>query len=181
MNRKWETKTADESALEYAPIQWVRESDRNTSVRNGFKAGFQARDEEVKQLQELLGECKNMIKQLVDSSLYSAEETERIKNEIYPTIETCGCESPCDCTYPVGWIDLDQHKYHCYGTEIMADEFLQKIKGDGDGNAMKCKIRFKVGYWIYRFGYSVCMFGLKVGAIDKEKFLKHWQAASDEK
>lgn len=51
-------KTKEELAEEYSPVTWVQGIDIGTSARYGFLAGFQARNEEVKQLKELLLDCE---------------------------------------------------------------------------------------------------------------------------
>lgn len=85
----------------------------------------------------LLDDSVKMIHKVVDASLFSASETDRICKELFPKVESCDCEPPCDCQYPLGYLDLKGHKYHCYGTEIMANEFLDGLEKKGVANAKR--------------------------------------------
>lgn len=58
------------------------------------------------------------------SNSHTELEINKIKEKIYPNIESCDCEAPCSCTYPGEWILLTDLPYHCAGANIMIDEAL---------------------------------------------------------
>ncbi len=46
------------------------------------------------------------------------KEISEIREVIYPGFEQCGCDSPCECKYPEGWVRLKDLDYHFHGTDI---------------------------------------------------------------
>lgn len=80
----------------------------------------------LSKLREAAEGLRESIEEAKKSIRHSASKIEKINIYQHGDLHGCDCEGGCNCK-PKLWVDLEEIKYHCYGSDIAIDEALAKF------------------------------------------------------